>query len=181
MWIYTTPAVTSFVFGTSDTSSELYNEGANMVGNLFSTYNGVAAFSALLLPILARYTSRRITHLIALCCGGAGLISFYFISDASWLYLSMVGVGVAWASILSIPYAMLSGALPPEKMGYYMGIFNFFIVIPQILAATVLGLMLKHMFGGESIFILVTGGVSMIVAGFCSLLVKDEQSVVIRT
>jgi maltose/moltooligosaccharide transporter len=181
MWIYTTPAVTSFIFGSSDTTSEAYNEGANMVGKLFGTYNGVAAFAALLLPVLAKYTSRQITHLIALFCGGAGLISFYFISDTSWLYLSMVGVGVAWASILSIPYAMLSGALPPEKMGYYMGVFNFFVVIPQIIAATVLGLMLEHIFNGQSIFVLVTGGASMIVAGLCSLLVKDDQRVIIKS
>lgn len=179
MWIYTTPAVTSYIFGSSDPTSELYNEGANMVGKLFGTYNGVGAFAALLLPIVARYTSRRITHLIALCCGGLGLVSFYFVSDTSWLYLSMVGVGIAWASILSIPYAMLSGALPPQKMGYYMGIFNFFIVIPQIIAATVLGLMLEHLFGGESIYILVTGGISMIVAGLCSMLVSDEQTVTV--
>jgi len=180
MWIYTTPAVTSYIYGTRDTTSALYNEGANLVSILFGAYSGVAALAALLLPILARYTSRKITHLIALTAGGVGLVSFYFVSDPGMLYVSMAGVGVAWASILSVPYAMLSGALPPEKMGYYMGIFNFFIVIPQIIAGTVLGPMLKYFFGGESILILVTGGVSMIIAGLCSLLVKDGQSVDIK-
>ncbi|MFZ5972718.1 MAG: MFS transporter [Bacteroidota bacterium] len=177
MWIYTTPAVTSYLYQTNDTTSAAYNEGANLVSNLFGVYNGIAAIAALFLPILARYTSRRITHLIALACGGVGLISFYFVSDPSYLWYSMIGVGIAWASILSIPYAMLSGSLPAEKMGYYMGVFNFFIVIPQIVAATVLGLLLRYVFDGESIYILVAGGVAMIVAGLLNLVVKDEDEV----
>jgi maltose/moltooligosaccharide transporter len=181
MWIYSTPAVTSYIFHSSDTRSEAYNEGANLVGNLFGIYNGIAAIAALLLPVLARYTSRRVTHLVALCCGGVGLISFYFVEEPSSLYFSMTGVGIAWASILSIPYAMLSGSLPPQKMGYYMGVFNFFIVIPQIIAATILGILLTRVFDGEAIFILVAGGVSMIIAGFLSLLVRDEQQVAVRS
>jgi maltose/moltooligosaccharide transporter len=180
MWIYSTPAVTSFIFHSSDPRSEAYNEGANLVGKLFGGYNVIAAIAALLLPVLARYTSRRVTHLVALCCGGIGLISFYFVKEPSSLYFSMTGVGIAWASILSIPYAMLSGSLPPEKMGYYMGIFNFFIVIPQIIAATLLGILLTRVFNGEAIFILVAGGVSMIIAGFLNLLVKDDHQVVVK-
>ncbi|HEX8038643.1 MAG TPA: MFS transporter [Chryseosolibacter sp.] len=174
MWIYTTPAVTSHIFHSGDPTSAAYNEGANLVGNLFGGYNGIAALAAFLLPVLAKHTSRRATHLVALLCGGAGLISIYFISDPAWLWLSMVGVGIAWASILSVPYAMLSGSLPPEKMGYYMGVFNFFIVIPQIVAGTLLGFMLNKLFGGESIYILVAGGISMIVAAFLNLLVEDR-------
>lgn len=179
MWIYTTPAVTSYIFHSSDTTSAAYNDGADLVGLLFGVYNGIAALAALLLPVLARYTSRRITHLIALICGGIGLISFYFISDPQMLWFSMIGVGIAWASILSVPYAMLSGSLPAEKMGYYMGVFNFFIVIPQIIAGTVLGLMLKHFFNGESIYILVAGGVSMIIAGLLCLRVDDRDEVTV--
>jgi maltose/moltooligosaccharide transporter len=180
MWIYTTPAVTSYIFKSSDPTSAAYNDGADLVGNLFGVYNGIAALAALLLPVLARYTSRRITHLIALSCGGIGLISFYFISDPFYLWFSMIGVGIAWASILSIPYAMLSGSLPAEKMGYYMGVFNFFIVIPQIIAGTVLGFMLTHLFHGQSIFILVSGGISMFIAGLLCLRVDDEDEVVIQ-
>jgi maltose/moltooligosaccharide transporter len=120
------------------------------------------------------------THLIALFCGGFGLISFYLISDPSWLWFSMIGVGIAWASILSIPYAMLSGSLPAEKMGYYMGVFNFFIVIPQIVAGTLLGFMLTHFFNGQTIYILVTGGVSMIIAGLLNLWVDDRDEVIIK-
>jgi maltose/moltooligosaccharide transporter len=180
MWIYTTPAVTSYIFKSSDPTSTAYNDGADLVGILFGVYNGIAALTALLLPVLAKYTSRKITHLIALLCGGLGLISIYFISDPFWLWFSMIGVGIAWASILSIPYAMLSGSLPAEKMGYYMGVFNFFIVIPQIIAGTVLGFMLTHLFNGQSIFILVAGGISMIVAGLLSLQVDDRDEVLIQ-
>ncbi|HEU5291474.1 MAG TPA: MFS transporter [Cyclobacteriaceae bacterium] len=177
MWIYTTPAVTSYIFLSTDPTSQAYNNGADLVGNLFGVYNGIAALAALLLPVLAKFTSRRVTHLLALSCGGVGLISFYFISDPFWLWFSMIGVGIAWASILSIPYAMLSGSLPAEKMGYYMGVFNFFIVIPQIIAGTVLGFMLTHLFNGQSIFILVSGGISMFIAGLLCLRVDDHDEV----
>lgn len=180
MWIYTTSAVTSHIFGSSDPTTQAYNDGASLVGNLFGVYNGIAAIAALFLPILAKYTSRRVTHLMALSCGGIGLLSFYFISDPFWLWFSMVGVGIAWSSILSIPYAMLSGSLPSEKMGYYMGVFNFFIVIPQIIAGTILGFLLRHIFHGEAIFILVTGGISMFIAGLLSLKVHDTDEVVIN-
>ncbi|MBT1696885.1 MFS transporter [Fulvivirgaceae bacterium PWU4] len=177
MWIYTTPAVTSHIFKTTDPRSAAYNDGADLVGKLFGDYNGIAALAAIALPFIARYTSRRVTHLIALSCGGVGLISFLFISDPGMLWLPMIGVGIAWASILSIPYAMLSGSLPSEKMGYYMGVFNFFIVIPQIVAATLLGFLLNKVFGGQSIYVLVAGGVSMIVAGLLSLMVNDRDEV----
>jgi maltose/moltooligosaccharide transporter len=180
MWIYTTPAVTSYIFNSTDTTSTAYNNGADLVGNLFGIYNGIAALAALLLPLLAKYTSRRITHMIALMCGGMGLISFFFVTNPSYLYVSMIGVGIAWASILSVPYAMLSGSLPSEKMGYYMGVFNFFIVIPQIVAGTVLGFMLNHFFNGQSIYILVAGGVSMFIAGLLCLRVNDSDEVVIK-
>lgn len=175
MWIYTTPAVTSHIYGTSDTTSKLYNEGADMVSNLFGGYNGIAALAAIVIPLIARKTNRKITHLIALCLGGLGLISMYFIAEPQMLWLSMIGVGIAWASILSIPYAILSGSLPAEKMGYYMGVFNFFIVIPQIVAASLLGFILNTFFGGETILILVLGGVSMIVSGLITLNVNDTQ------
>lgn len=174
MWIYTTTAVTSHIYGTSDTTSKLYNEGADMVGNLFGGYNGIAAIAAIGIPFLARKTSRKVTHLICLFCGGIGLISIYFVSDPQYLWLSMIGVGIAWASILSMPYAILSGAIPSEKMGYYMGVFNFFIVIPQIVAAALLGFILQTFFGGETIMILVTGGVAMIISGLLCLRVQDK-------
>ncbi|PTB88361.1 MFS transporter, partial [Marivirga lumbricoides] len=165
MWIYTTTAVTEHVYGTTDTSSALYNKGADWVGICFGVYNGVAALAAFLLPLLAKKVGRRMTHLIALFCGAAGLISIFFINDPDFLILSMIGVGIAWASILSIPYALLSTALPAEKMGYYMGVFNFFIVIPQIVAAGLLGFILKNFFGNDAIYALIVGGAAMILAG----------------
>lgn len=176
MWIYTTAAVTSHVYGTSDTASELYNEGANWVGALFGVYNGFAAVVAFLLPVVAKYTNRKITHAISLVLGGLGLASFYVVRDPNILILSMLGVGVAWASILSMPYAILTGSLPGEKMGVYMGIFNFFIVIPQILAASILGFFMKHLFHGEAIMALLLGGISMVIAAVSVLFVDDVDS-----
>src|SRR5207244_3365681 len=139
MWIYTTAAVTSHVYGTTDTTSALYNEGANWVGVGFGAYNGVAAVVAFGIPPLARWSSPKVAHVICLVCGALGLFSIYFLTDPRYLLGSMVGLGIAWASILSMPYAILTGSLPPSKLGYYMGVFNFFIVIPQIVAAAVLG------------------------------------------
>ncbi|MCM4155620.1 MFS transporter [Gramella sp. AN32] len=177
MWIYTTPAVTGHVFGTNDTTSELYNDAADWVNVMFTVYNGVAAAVAFLLPVLARRTSNKVTHLLALVVGGIGLISIYFLGDKTGLLLAMIGVGVAWASILSIPYAMLSGTLPAAKMGYYMGVFNFFIVIPQIVAATILGFLVKELFNGEPIYALLVGGFSFILAGLLTLRVKTHKSI----
>ncbi|MDU0372156.1 MFS transporter [Hymenobacter endophyticus] len=177
MWIYTTPAVTSHIYHTTDTTSKLYNEGADWVGVCFATYNGVSAVAALLLPFIARATSRRFTHLLCLVAGGLGLISIYFIQDPKMLLVSMIGVGIAWASILSVPYAMLAGALPANKMGYYMGVFNFFIVIPQVVAGLILGFFTKSVFGGESIYTLILGGISMIISGLLTLRVHDADDI----
>ena len=178
MWIYMTSAVTSYVYGTTDTNSALYNEGADWVGICFAVYNGVAALVAFLLPVVAKRLSRRVTHLLALFCGGLGLLSVLFISNPTLLLVSMVGVGIAWASILSIPYAIISSILPAEKMGYYMGVFNFFIVIPQIVAAGILGFVLRTFFGNISIYALVIGAVSFFLAGLLCLIVDDNDVVV---
>jgi maltose/moltooligosaccharide transporter len=177
MWIYATPAITSHIYHTSDTTSKLYNEGADWVNVCFSVYNGVSALAALALPTLARATSRRITHLLCLTAGGLGLISIYFIQNPQLLLVSMVGVGIAWASILSIPYAMLAGALPTNKMGYYMGVFNFFIVLPQMLASVTLGFFTKNVFGGDSSLTLVLGGCAMILSGLLTLRVHDADDI----
>ncbi len=180
MWIYSTQAVTGHVYGTRDTTSQLYNDAADWVTVLFAVYNGVAALVAFLLPVLAKKTSRKITHLIALSLGGLGLISVYFITSPSMLILSMVGVGIAWASILSVPYAMLAGALPPKKMGYYMGVFNFFIVIPQIVAATILGYLVSAFFDGQPVYALIVGGIAMILSGLLTLRVEDTATIDVK-
>ncbi|MFM7396284.1 MAG: MFS transporter [Gammaproteobacteria bacterium] len=176
MWIYATPGVTSHHYGTSDVASAAYNNGADWVGVLFAVYNGVAALAALLLIPLASRLGRRGTHMLCLSLGGLGLISFVFIDDPRWLLVPMIGVGFAWSSILAMPYAMLAGALPASKMGVYMGMFNFFIVIPQILAASLLGLLVRWVFGGETIYALVTGGVLLFLAAFATLRVDDRDA-----
>jgi maltose/moltooligosaccharide transporter len=173
LWIYTTSAVTSQVYGTSDTTSLAYNKGANWVGVLFGVYNGFSALVAFLLPVLAKYTSRKITHTICLLVGGLSLMSISLIHSPGMLVLPMLGIGLAWASILSMPYAILTGSLPHNKMGIYMGIFNFFIVIPQILAASILGSMVKHLFDGNTMLALVSGGISMAIAAISVYFVND--------
>ncbi len=175
MWIYATAGVTKHIYGTDDPTSQLYNDGADWVSVCFGFYNLVAALIAFGLPVLAKMTSRRITHMICLILGGLGLISIYFIGDPNMLLLSMVGIGVAWASILSMPYAMLAGSIPSDKMGYYMGVFNYFIVIPQLIAATILGFLVSRFFDGDAIYALLIGGASMILAGLLCLRVDDRN------
>lgn len=175
MWIYSTSAVTQHHYQTTDTTSVLFNTGADWVGILFAAYNGFAAIAALFIPIMVKRLGLGIAHVINLFAGAAGLIAFFFIQDPSWLLLPMVGVGFAWASILSLPYAMLSDVLPANKMGVYMGIFNFFIVIPQLVAATILGLLVEYVFDQQPIFALVLGGLSLIVAGLMVFKVKQSN------
>jgi maltose/moltooligosaccharide transporter len=173
MWIYTTSGVTSHIYHSTDTTSRVYNDGADWVSLCMGVYNGVAALVAFGLPVLAGKTSRRVAHMICLIMGGIGLVSIYFIANPQLLIISMIGVGIAWASILSVPYAMLAGSLPPHKMGYYMGVFNFFIVIPQIVAAALLGFLVHRFFSGEPIYAVMLGGGSMILAGLLCLRVTD--------
>jgi len=173
LWIYTTPAVTAFHYHAVGTASRAYNDGADWVGVLFAIYNGVAALAALVIPLIARAAGRKASHALCLCLGGLGLAAFPLIREPNLLWIPMIGVGFAWSSILSAPYSILSGALPAAKMGVYMGIFNVFIVIPQLLAATVLGLLLKTFFGGEAIWALALGAASMMLAAACVFLVRD--------
>jgi maltose/moltooligosaccharide transporter len=174
MWIYTTAAVAQNAYGTTDTTSKTFQDAGDWVNIMFMVYNGVAAFGAFLLPLLAAKISRRFTHMICLIIGGIGLISIFFVKGQQLLLLPMVCIGLAWASTLTMPYAILSGALPPAKMGFYMGVFNFFIVIPQIVAAAILGFFVNHVFNNQSIYALVVGGVSMIIAGLMNFIVSDK-------
>ncbi len=175
MWIYTTPAVTHHIYNAVDASSAAYNEGADWVGVLMAVYNGFAALMAFVLIWLAKRTSRKTVHMISLVVGGLALASFYFITEPKLLLISELGIGLAWASILAMPYAILTGSLPQKKLGVYMGIFNFFIVIPQITAAAILGFFVKDLFGGEAIYALLLGGASMIIAGVLVLQVDDND------
>ncbi len=180
MWIYTTSGIAQNTFGTNDTTSKTFQDAGDWVGVMFMVYNGVSAITAFLLPVLAQKIGRKYTHMLCLIIGGVGLISMLFIKNQNFLLLPMVGVGLAWSSTLTMPYAILAGALPPNKMGFYMGVFNFFIVIPQILAAAILGFFVKNVFGEQSIYALVVGGVSMIIAGVLNFIVKDEDDVKIN-
>jgi maltose/moltooligosaccharide transporter len=174
MFIYCTAAITSYHYNSNDPTSVKYNEGADWVGVLMAVYNGVAAIIAFLIPWLAKKIGRILTHTICLVIGGLGLASWYLFKDPNFLIISMIGIGIAWSSLLTIPYAILAGALPQNKMGIYMGIFNFFIVIPQIVASAILGLLVKNVFGGHAIYAIVLGGASMVLAGLLTLFVKDN-------
>src|SRR5205085_4537085 len=135
-------------------------------------YNLFAALAAIVIPLLVRRIGLARSHCVNLVLGAIGLASFPFVRDPHWLLLSMVGVGFAWASIVSLPYALLADSVPSRKMGVYMGIFNFFIVIPQIVAALVLGLVVKGLLGGEPIYALAVGGASFVIAALCALRVR---------
>jgi maltose/moltooligosaccharide transporter len=177
MWLYFVPAVATKVFGGAPGSPE-YQRGNEWGGVCFSVYNGTAfVFAFALLALVRRFTARAI-HRVCLLCGGAGLILAFTLREPHLLILSMLLVGVAWASILSMPYAMLSNAIPAEKMGFYMGVFNFFIVIPQILASLGLGAVMKSLLGNNPMNAVLLGGCSMILAGLCvGLVSKDVDQV----
>jgi maltose/moltooligosaccharide transporter len=177
MWVFTTPAVAQHIYGlpVDDRSSAAFNDAGNWVGILFGVYNGVATIYALFLPTIARLTNRKKTHAISLFFGGLGLISMFFIKDPNWLILSMVGVGIAWASILAMPYAILAGALPAHKMGIYMGIFNFFITLPQIINGVFSGPIVKRVFDSQAIYAIIFAGICMFIASVTVLFVRDES------
>jgi maltose/moltooligosaccharide transporter len=164
-----------------DYIEEEYNTGANWVGVSFAGYNLVAALIAFLLPIIARFSNRRYTHGFALFLGAIGFLSILYVPNPNWILVSMIGVGVAWASILAMPYAILTGSLPSHKMGTYMGLFNIFIVVPQIVAASVLGSFISIVAPGQPIFGLVFGGVSLLIAGLVMIfVVHDPDEKIIR-
>jgi maltose/moltooligosaccharide transporter len=180
MWVFTTPAIAHHIYGLpiSDSKSEAYQNAGDWVGVLFGIYNLVSAFYAFALPYIAKKIGRKLTHSLSLFIGGLGLISMYFVPNEDWLILSMIGVGIAWASILSMPYAILAGSISPLKMGVYMGIFNFFIVIPQIINALIGGPLVKYVYHDDAIFALVTSGVSFLIAAVLVVKVKDVDDVV---
>lgn len=179
MWSFATPAITEHIFKATDTSSAAYNNAADQVGNYMGTYGLVSMFFALLLSFVTAKVkiNRKLLHLISLVAGGLGFILIYFISEPWILHLCFALVGIAWASILSMPYAMLSGSVEPKKMGVYMGIFNMFIVIPQIVAAVGgANFLYKTIFGEEVIHTMLLAGALLIVAGLCNLFITDRRA-----
>jgi maltose/moltooligosaccharide transporter len=175
MWVYTTRAIANQVWGNEalDPKSMAFNEAGNWTGVMFAFYSGIAAIFAFLIPTLAKKYSRKNVYSFSLILGGLGLASIFFIHDKTLLLISMIGVGMAWASILAIPYAMLSSSLPAEKMGVYMGLFNATITIPQI-AAGLIGGSIIALFNNSPVAIIVISGLSMIVAGLSVYLVKEK-------
>ena len=176
MWINTTPVVAQNFFGSADPNSAAFQAGGNWVGVLFAVYNGVAAIAALtLLPWLANRVGKARTHMIGLLCGAAGYASFFVLKDPKTLLLAEIGVGIAWASILAMPYAILASALPQKKLGIYMGLFNIFIVIPQLLVATVMGSIMKAFFPGEPIWTMAFAAGTLVIAALAMLRVQEES------
>jgi maltose/moltooligosaccharide transporter len=175
MWVYTTSAVATHHYGLTpqDTHSAVFNEAGDWVGVLFGIYNFAAIGFAFLLTPLAKLTSRKFVHILALSCGGFGLLSMYFFSSPEVLIISMIGIGFAWASILAMPYALLIDSLPLAKMGVYMGIFNFFIVIPQIINGIVGGPIISAFFDDQAIYYVVFGGVLFLLAALFTLRIKE--------
>jgi maltose/moltooligosaccharide transporter len=178
MWIYTTSAIADNVFNTTDAQSADFQEAGNWVGTMFAVYNGVSALAAFLLPVIAKKTSRKFVHLVCLIIGGISLSSIFLITTKTMLILPMVGIGIAWASILTMPYAILASALPAKRMGYYMGVFNFFVVIPQIVSGLLLGYFTKVFFNGHTVKTIMLGGFCMVLAGLFTLFVKDKPNLV---
>ena len=174
MWVYTTPAVAQQIFNETDPNTELFQTAGDWVGILFGVYNFVAMLFALFLIPISNKLGRKTTHAIALTIGAISLISIGFITNKNLLILPMVGVGIAWASILAMPYAMLAPNLPQNKMGVYMGIFNFFMTIPQIVNALFSGLILKYCFASNSVWMLVLSGCFLIL-GACSVMYIKEK------
>jgi len=176
MWIYTGSAIADNVWGTTDAQSSAFQDAGSFVGVMFAVYSGVSALAAFLLPVFARATSRKTVHATCLAIGGLSLASIVLINDKNMLMLPMIGVGLAWASILTMPYAILAGSLPAKRMGYFMGLFNFFVVIPQICSGLLLGGVTKHFFGGHTVMTVALGGASMLLAAVLTLFVTDRAA-----
>lgn len=179
MWSFATPAITEHIFGATDPSSEAYNNAADRVGNYLGTYGLVSMFYALILAFVASKVklNRRLLHMGSLIAGGVGFILIYFIQEPWMLHISFSLVGIAWASILSMPYAMLSSSVDPKRMGVYMGIFNMFIVIPQIVAALGgVNFLYKAIFGEAVINTMLLAGTLLILAGLSNLLITERSA-----
>ncbi len=175
MWVFSTPAIAHHIYDLplSDNSSETYQDAGDWVGVLFGVYNAVSAVFAFFLPAIALKIGRKSTHILSLGIGALGMLSIYIMPNEYWLLLSMFGIGIGWASILAMPYAILAGAIPAKKMGVYMGIFNFFIVIPQIINALIGGPMVKYIYGGNPIYALVTSGIAFLIAAILTFRIHD--------
>ncbi|TPG39860.1 MFS transporter [Sphingomonas koreensis] len=174
MWVYTTPVIAQHAYGTIDPASAAYNDAGNWVGVLFAIYSGVAAVSALILPLVARRIGAARTHMTALLIGAMSFAGLFVVTDATALIVPMIGIGIAWASILSMPYVMLANTIPQAKLGIYMGIFNFFIVLPQLIVATVMGAVIKQYFPDQPVWTMLIAAIVMAMAALAMLRVPAD-------
>jgi len=182
MWVFTTDTIATHVMGLpiEDKSSDMYRKAQSWTGVIFGVYNLVSALYALLLPTIANKIGRKRTHALSLIIGGIGLISIYFAPSKEFLIFSMICVGIAWASILAMPYVILSSSIPAGKMGIYMGIFNFFITIPQILNGIIGGPMVKNVYNNQPVYALVLAGIFMLCAAVSVIYVYDPGAIKIQ-
>jgi len=180
MWLYFPVAVAHNVFGAEDTRSPLYQAGVEWGGNCFAVYSAVCFIFSFALPGLARRLGRKHTHSLCLLMGALGLMSVVVIHNKWLLLLTMVGVGIAWASTLSMPYAVLAASIPPARTGVYMGIFNFFIVTPEILASLFFGWVMIHLLGNNRIYAIIAGGVFLVIAAVLMQRVRDPQTLSVQ-
>ena len=180
MWLYFPVAVAHNVFGASDPKSPLYREGVNWGGVCFAIYSAVCFAFSFALPWMARKFGRKYTHILCLLCGAAGLMSVVIIHNKYMLLFTMLGVGIAWASTLSMPYAVLAASLPPDRTGVYMGIFNFFIVTPEICASLFFGWIMIHLLNNNRIYAIIAGGVFMLIAAALMQRVKDPRTLSVQ-
>ncbi|QUL38174.1 MFS transporter [Erythrobacter sp. JK5] len=176
LWIYGTPAVTDFHFASPDPTTQGYQDGADWWSLMGSVRNGLAAAAALIFVIVAAKIDRRKLHSVNMAIGAVGFALMIVIRDPALLWVAQIGLGIAWASIVSLPYAILAGSVPAKKMGIYMGIFNIFIVVPQLIAATLLGFLLTVFFDGAPIYAMAIGGISFLLASIATLFVTDGAS-----
>ncbi|MEZ4908437.1 MAG: MFS transporter [Saprospiraceae bacterium] len=175
MWVFTTPAIAEKFYGATDANSAGYQEAGNWVGILFGVYNGISAIIALSLPIVASKIGRKATHSIALVIGGISFLSFGIIPNATLLIIPMIGIGIAWGSILAMPYAMLANSIPAKQMGMFMGLFNMSITIPQIVNGITGGLILEYFLNNKPINSILLAGGFMIIAAIFTLFVNDKH------
>ncbi len=172
LWIYATPVITRYIFNTTDAESMAFKNGTVWVGICFAFYSTLAALLAFFIPVLLNKFSKEKLHAAALLIGGAGLLLIFFIKNKYGLLLSFTFIGIAWSSISNVPYSIIGGIAPENKMVTYFAVFNFSVVIPQVTAAFLLGYISDHFFRGETVYIMLVGGCSMLVAGLVMLLIK---------
>lgn len=180
MWMFFTLTTAYYIFKAPGPQSELFDKGTEWAGWCFAIYSIVCFLTAFLLPKLAAKFSRKMVHAVSLTLGGLSLLSIYFINTPDMLQFTMIGVGIAWASILSMPYAILAGAIPPERTGLYMGVFNFFIVIPEIIASLGFQPLVKHVFHDNPVYVVMMGGVSLLIAAALVPRVQDKGGATVK-